>query len=136
MIFPKRHYQTVSYFVLIMIHFIPMTVKYFKVLSRQIYFIFKKSNIVNQLMFPHFDSDVKDKCFDCHFCEKVCPTNAIQLSFKGKNLTQFRLDLIQCTRCQICQQACPEKLIGRLGVNLQCTDLNSHQNYIDSFPKS
>jgi Ni,Fe-hydrogenase III small subunit/NAD-dependent dihydropyrimidine dehydrogenase PreA subunit len=40
----------------------------------------------------------------CNECQKVCPTNAIQID-------PLRIDLGLCVFCPLCEQQCPEKII-------------------------
>jgi formate hydrogenlyase subunit 6/NADH:ubiquinone oxidoreductase subunit I len=134
MIFPRKYYRPRSYLLLLLIHLIPMLGKYLKILTSQALSIFKRSNKVEDLTFPKFSSDKNDFCNGCHFCEKICPTSAIKLEFKGKKLQSFRLDLLNCTRCQICILACPEALIAEMKMSLRCLDISKDELYLESAP--
>jgi formate hydrogenlyase subunit 6/NADH:ubiquinone oxidoreductase subunit I len=109
-----------------------MTRKYITVLIRQILSIFKNTNLQEDLTFPKFASDRNDFCESCHFCEKICPTSAIKLDFKGKKLQHFKLDLASCTRCQICIQVCPENLLVQTKQNLKCLDPEKDELVLES----
>jgi formate hydrogenlyase subunit 6/NADH:ubiquinone oxidoreductase subunit I len=111
-----------------------MTSKYLKVLFKLILGVLKKTSMQQDLTFPKFNSDKNDACESCHFCEKICPTSAIKLDFKGKKLQHFRLDLLSCTRCQICIQVCPHGLIAETSQGLKCLDPSHDELYLESAP--
>jgi len=134
MIFPKNYYRSHSYIVLFLTHFFPMTAKYLKVLVKQIFTIAKKKNISKDLTFPKFSSDRNDLCESCLFCEKICPTQAIKLIFKGKKIQHFALNMAQCTRCQICIQVCPESLLAEKSISLVCLELEEEKMWMESTP--
>ena len=48
----------------------------------------------------------KNKCIECHLCEKNCPVNAISRELKINN--------DDCTRCNTCIEVCPVDAIRRV----------------------
>lgn len=136
MIFPKNYYRSHSFFTLLLLNFTSMATKYLKVLTTRAFGLIKSKDASLDLTYPIFRSSLASVCDECHFCEKICPTNAIQLDFKGKKLQYFKLNLMQCTRCQICIQVCPENLIGEEQLSLQVLDFDEQKMWRESSPST
>lgn len=48
------------------------------------------------------------RCIFCKACEKICPTEAINVNKEGKTIS---LDLAKCIFCEECLERCPKNAI-------------------------
>lgn len=65
----------------------------------------------------------KEKCISCGLCKMVCPTHAIKVSFKTKEIKTDDIiykktfhnitstDMGKCISCGLCVDICPVKII-------------------------
>ncbi len=68
----------------------------------------------NQMGLPRLTLDKKGRslCTSCDACEKICPTNALEISGKdGQEPDVFNLDVGKCIFCGWCADVCQEKAI-------------------------
>lgn len=64
----------------------------------------------------HFDPD---KCIVCHQCERICPTQCINLTGKphpdptkkGKVIDTYDINFEICILCDLCTEVCPTEAI-------------------------
>ena len=75
-----------------------------------------------------FSLDVRESCWGCHICEKLCPCNAITVAKSGEQWAVSH-NAAHCTGCQVCKLACPDQAIGELNARY----LRS-KNFVTSTP--
>ena len=68
------------------------------------------------------DPDGREKCVSCQLCEFACPCKAIRITpgeippgspdaHIEKAPREFEIDMLRCSYCGFCQEACPEEAI-------------------------
>jgi NADH-quinone oxidoreductase subunit I len=68
----------------------------------------------NQYGLPRLtlDSRGRSVCISCDECQKICPTDALDISgVEGREPEVFNLDVGKCIFCGLCADVCPEGAI-------------------------